>query len=1659
MSKLGELWFGVGLKDNTEKQAEELKKRLEKKLSVNVEVTPYLKGDLREQITEELRGAFKIQVGIDDATRDKLRRQIKPLIDSNSPDRKFSAADLRATRAKAISEQHEEKLAALREKTRKNTANADAAEVRLTTARARAATANERLKLTQVQLNRAMEQGAKSRSLLNSSFAKIGGVVALEELARKVVTVTGDFEFMEQAIKSLVGSETQGLELMGKLREFAKISPLEVRDVTKAAQTLLGFNVELAKVPDMIQRLGDVSMGNKERFNALALAFAQTTSAARLTGEDLRQYVNAGFNPLQIIAEKTGKSMRELKDEMSKGAISVEMVEQAFIDATSAGGKFYNMSEKQSQTINGQLAKLGDSIDRVLDSIGRDNHGVITGAISTVSTLIDNYEQVGRVLVGLITTYGTYRTAVMLTTVAQNGHSLAMNIARLRILATQKAQALLNATMLSNPYVLAATALGVLVGALIASSDGMTAAERAQKNFNDAISEGAEKQREFNAETEQAISTANSDTEATGARREALNLLIDRYGDIIKKYIDEKGHLKDILQLKRELAMLDGQRNIEDLTAKARRYSDAAEAAKLLINGKPLTAQQQKLIKETKEEYFGRNSWWAKAWYSDSDLLDWAQQMAGSYDKKAHREASVNAQNRFQETIADMTDGQLKELQKTLKEAKAKKNSVVIKAYKELSDVVLTQDDIDRLITYAGGIAEARQPKSRTKKIIEDERKTAQAQLDALTVAEANGRKGAALRKKIAGYNKELEAYDTKKTNGNATRAGESAEKTAGLQIEQALKLRRSAIDIEHSTRQAEIAIMREGTEKVLAQIELDKEKRLEAIKREYEDLKIKRIEEAKKLWDADIKNKGKNFYESDAYKTAASDSQYTQAQKDNKAARMREVYVSTTRAAEKALAEQKRIMYDYLTEYGSMQDKRKAINDDYNERIARADEEWEKAKLKAERERLLSEVSLNELQLSIDWESVFSDIGSHSVKFLQYIKEQLRAALQSKDVTADTAKVLADKIMEIERTIAGKTDVWQAILPGLAERKRLTEQTAAAEMEYQKALAEEAGALMGVFADKKAIKDQLDKLDIKDAFGQRITVELETISEENKDMLLASLEKGSDLYNSLLRLFQNLAADQAVLHGKQQQTETKKSALDIQWDKLKNLNSLTDVFSWAKDGNPLSIIQGVNQNVQSLKEFVDKVGLADTGFGKAVQDFADGVNGFNNAIQALISGDVVGAVNGVLDGIAGLGKSGTRLFAGEGNTDKMEAKIDELSKANDRLAQSIESLSETIKNSDNTNSESEEAYKRALAAEKEWEQNQRKAIESRASEWSNTGHGFLGLGGKQSFNAYLNDTFKGWGDFNKVLEQYGYKTRVNSAGDIWQLTPEQMQLLRDYAPKAWAALLKTDGESNPSELINAYIERAGKIDELTSALNEKLTGYSWDAFRSSYVDILKDLTSTTENFADNIEELLTNAILNSLVNEAYKDRISALYRMIADAASDESEGGSTFTANELKAIREYNEQLASDLMAAREALITSGAIKEPTGGSSNSMSNGIKGVSEQTADLLASYINAIRADESAIRAAVTQSLTSIDSAVTRGDNSYLLANLEGIAREQLRSNVLAETQVQLLQHIADNTLRTADNTQVLGIMSEYMEEVADVLQAAQIGTRAIHVK
>ena len=311
----------------------------------------------------------------------------------------------------------------------------------------------------------------------------------LTEFESKVISIRSEMESLHVSFKTLAG-EQMGNELFEQLKDYELHTPMIMNDLASGAQTMLAFNIPVQEVMEHLKAIGDISMGDSEKFKSLTLAFSQMSATGKLMGQDLLQMINAGFNPLQVISQKTGKSIGELKDDMEKGAISTKMVQEAFHAAASEGGQFNGMLEQQSKTMKGAISNLEGAWQYMLNDMGEAQEGFIVDSIDTAQKLIANYKQVGQIIMGLITTYGTYRAAVMVATVAEKGHSISMLATRAAILLTQKAQAFLNATMLANPYVAAATALGVLVGALVACNDGLTADERAQKSFNEEISEG-----------------------------------------------------------------------------------------------------------------------------------------------------------------------------------------------------------------------------------------------------------------------------------------------------------------------------------------------------------------------------------------------------------------------------------------------------------------------------------------------------------------------------------------------------------------------------------------------------------------------------------------------------------------------------------------------------------------------------------------------------------------------------------------------------------------------------------------------------------------------------------------------------------------------------------------------------------------------------------------------------------------------------------------------------------------------------------------------------------------------------------------------------------------------------------------------------------------
>lgn len=210
-----------------------------------------------------------------------------------------------------------------------------------------------------------------------SGIEKLGSIAkaGLKVTASAIGAVSGAFSAavlsgvkynsqMEQYITSfgtMLGSAEEATKLVNNLKEMGAKTPFETSDLAKASQTLLAFGTSAEDLLPTLQMLGDVSQGNKERFDSLTLAFAQVGSAGKLSGQDLLQFVNAGFNPLNEISKMTGESMAELKERMSAGGVSAEEVAEAFKHATSEGGQFYQAMEAQSQTFNGQMSTLKDN--------------------------------------------------------------------------------------------------------------------------------------------------------------------------------------------------------------------------------------------------------------------------------------------------------------------------------------------------------------------------------------------------------------------------------------------------------------------------------------------------------------------------------------------------------------------------------------------------------------------------------------------------------------------------------------------------------------------------------------------------------------------------------------------------------------------------------------------------------------------------------------------------------------------------------------------------------------------------------------------------------------------------------------------------------------------------------------------------------------------------------------------------------------------------------------------------------------------------------------------------------------------------------------------------------------------------------------------------
>lgn len=439
-------------------------------------------------------------------------------------------------------------------------------------------------------LSQGMLDAQTKANLLDESLKRvgmtIGGVFTAQkavEFVKTMIDVRQEVENLSISFETLLGSKDKATQFFGELLEYAVNTPLMVNELAGGAQTMLGFNIEAEKVIPILKQIGDISMGDRDRFNSLVLAFSQMSATGKLMGQDLLQMINAGFNPLAIISEKTGKSIGQLKDEMSAGAISSEMVAQAFADATAEGGKFHGMLDKQSKGLKGQISNLEGAIDNMFNAMGEKSEGILTGSVEVASELVKNYEAVGKALMSLVAVYGSYKTALIATLAVQKAASFVENIRLVAMfrkelgLATAAQQAF-NITANANPYVLLATVILSAAAALaIYSKNCSAAADEAQraadreKEQTDAINDKKEA-------IEKCISTITDENLAELDRLEALEKLKKLMPSVFEKYKTEKELIDKLTEARREYnEELREERNLKgegNLKADRQRVAD-----------------------------------------------------------------------------------------------------------------------------------------------------------------------------------------------------------------------------------------------------------------------------------------------------------------------------------------------------------------------------------------------------------------------------------------------------------------------------------------------------------------------------------------------------------------------------------------------------------------------------------------------------------------------------------------------------------------------------------------------------------------------------------------------------------------------------------------------------------------------------------------------------------------------------------------------------------------------------------------------------------------------------------------------------------------------------------------------------------------------------
>lgn len=1298
---------------------------------------------------------------------------------------------------------------------------------------------------------------------LSKLAASMGLAFGAKELVQNFVKIRGEFQQLDVAFRTMLGSAEKANALMLQLVRTAATTPFDLQGVAQGAKQLLAYGIAAEDVNDTLVRCGDVAAGLSIPLNDLVYLYGTTMTQGRMFTQDLRQFQGRGIPIAEELAKVLGTTTDKLGDMVTAGRVTSDVFQQAFNNMTSAGSRFGGLMDEQSKTITGQISNIEDAIDVMFNKLGQQSEGIINTTLSGLSYIVEHYEQFGRMLLGLVATYGAYKAAVMTVAAAQGWATAAEAIHYNWLVLVERAQKLLNATMLSNPYVLVATAIAGVVAALASMKTEAELVQEATEKYDEEKQKVIEKEEEHRQKIEELTQIASDEATSTTARRDALFALEQYYPQIFKKYRTEYDVLKNIKTIKEEIAALDEKnsiKNVDNEAAKVNKRIAELENKRTItgVDGKKITVES-------------RLTWEEKA--ELKSLKTRFQQLSRSKEKQNVTEY-LNDLSGVSNSELKTVIAQRKKLLNDMKVNGRKVGHIIsgpqaLRGYFSLSEL---EAQINTLVREDN---ERSAPRASSDKYVADAKKNYEAALkkyndfianksNSLTEAQFAKQRDdlkAALDDAEKEYNQTKAKIDkSSKTRRNEARR--TQEEAAAKQKQAQQKLNEELIALQIQNEADETAIMHEGSEKRLREIEDEYTKRKETIQKQRRD------------WIAENKKAGNSVGVdglTDEQRTALN-----KADENNEKSRQK----SRIELERETLSAELQAMSDYLQQYGTLQEQKYAIATLYAQKIkdvqdsgdSEETKRWRIAALQREQASQISNANAKSLSMGIDWSATFQGVGN-------ILKDVAKATLQ-----------------KVEDYI--KTDEFKAL--SATDKKTYTD------LREQLRL-ETGGKSTSVFnfriwgdinKEAKLYQDAVKKLREKTDAHSAAVRQLE---DANKDLANATTDDAKKIAQLRVILAKaNVAYTGKAMQDVQQEVNETSSNLNTSVSKAANgISNFTNYLNEMSNGSLYNFANGITKLVTSLFKGSDGIGkaLSELGgkaggivgailqildaMGDAPTEFIDTmmeklIDSINSIIEQLpyliisLFKDAGDVIMNLVSGIAHWFKIDD-LFGLEGNSKEVAKTIESLTDRNKLLQNSIDSLNKSIK--DDNIFKSNEAYEQAKKNQTETNNNLLEIAKAQASYWK----------GHHSWNYY----WEGLSSSQIAWAQKNVNSNFN--GDIWSLTPEEMKKL--LAKTDIAEAIRNTGEGNFGEdvleKLQAYAEQAEKIEEYTKQWQENIAKVSFDTMKDNFVSALMDMSKDAKDFADDFTELMQRALLSVALQDLIDKDLKQWYESYVTALSN----------------------------------------------------------------------------------------------------------------------------------------------------------------------------